>query len=102
MAEKGLETLPASTSAAPPFAPFPDSNSIASSETAIDFQKHTLTKRPWRLRTTSFSQIAKEHYEGEGTAESPYMVEVRFDPKLMEARSTANGYVFLRILSVVG
>lgn len=42
----------------------------ASSDTA----DHTLPTRPWRRRTTAWSQIVNHEYKGSGTEADPYVV----------------------------
>ncbi|KAJ5154305.1 uncharacterized protein N7500_009744 [Penicillium coprophilum] len=37
--------------------------------------KHTLTRRPWRLNVTDFQTIIDFPYRGSGTSEDPYIVE---------------------------
>ncbi|OQE37202.1 hypothetical protein PENCOP_c010G02732 [Penicillium coprophilum] len=40
-----------------------------------DSDKHTLTRRPWRLNVTDFQTIIDFPYRGSGTSEDPYIVE---------------------------
>lgn len=40
-----------------------------------DPEQYTLKKRPYRLYTTSFTEILNHNYAGSGTKDDPYMVE---------------------------
>ncbi|EPQ31977.1 uncharacterized protein PFL1_00175 [Pseudozyma flocculosa PF-1] len=46
-----------------------------SSATAVNPNQHTLRKRPYRVRSTPFSEILDHKYAGSGTQEDPFMVE---------------------------
>ncbi|KAL8279684.1 hypothetical protein RQP46_007997 [Phenoliferia psychrophenolica] len=64
-----------------PLAPIHSSDSTVISipldpaSSVADPNSHTLKKRPWRIRSTEFSQILAHRYHGKGTEEEPFIIE---------------------------
>ena len=64
----GSSTLTRVDSQSAPISKYPPS-------TTNPLESYTLPRRPWRRYTTPFERILHHKYPGEGTVESPYIVD---------------------------